>query len=249
MKIVILADSLVMPRYKEIPYDVTYGYLLDHSLKKIYRENAPMVMEHGMRARTILDVARDWFELVTLKSPEIVILHIGIADCAPRLLLQKEHEFVDRIRPIKLRNKFLDYLSENRRRLITLFPNRVYVPFAIFKERFNKIIKLAETNGVKRLIVINILRPTDELEFKSPGFKKNVDLYNAFLYQSSIDRPMISFVDLDKVITENGGVEALTTDGIHINPQGHALLAGHLQTLIMEIFPEVPVLEGSEGLV
>jgi acyl-CoA thioesterase I len=249
MKIVILADSLVMPRYKEIPYDVTYGYLLDHALKKIYRENAPMVMEYGMRARTILDVARDWFELVTLKSPEIVILHIGIADCAPRLLLQKQHEFVDRIRPKKLRAKILDFLSENRRRLITLFPNRVYVPFAIFKEQVNKIINLAEANGVKRLIVVNILKPTDELEFRSPGFKKNVDLYNSFLYQSSVGRPMISFVDLDKIITENGGVEALTTDGIHINPQGHAILADQLQTLIMEILPREPVLKESECLV
>jgi acyl-CoA thioesterase I len=243
MKISILADSLALPRCKEwyneksdVPYEHTYPYTLDRSLKEIYGERSPIIMERGMRARTIVDVGSDWWEMVQLRSPEVVIVHVGVVDCAPRLLLQKEHDFVDKIRPIKLRDKILDVLSKNRRKLITLFPNRVYVPFATFEERVHELVRLAETDGVKRLILVNIIKPTEALEFRSPGFRKNVDLYNSCLYKSSVGKASVSFVDLDKIIADHGGAEVLTTDGIHINSQGHALLADRLETLIKDVF-------------
>jgi lysophospholipase L1-like esterase len=237
VKIVILADSLVLPRDKETLYEETYSYLLDQSLKKIYRERSPIIIERGARARTIIGVLNDWFELVQLRSPEIVIVHVGVADCAPRLLLQKAHSIVDKIRPIQLRDKFLNFLSQNRRIIISLFPPKVYVPIDIFEKLVLRVISRAKADGVKRLIFVNIIRPTDSLELRSPGFRKNVELYNSCLSQSVFGNPNLSLVDLDKIIAENGGAESLTTDGMHINSQGHAMLAGRLQELIMEIYP------------
>src|SRR5918992_220711 len=101
MKIAILADSLALPREDvggDEMLEVTYPYLLDQSLRRQFGANAPLVYERGMRRRTIEYVLDDWNEQVELKKPDVVIVHVGIVDCAPRVFLRREGAFVANIR-------------------------------------------------------------------------------------------------------------------------------------------------------
>jgi len=55
MKIVVMADSLAMAREGEtnVAFEATYPYLLDQSLRRRFQAEAPLVIERGMRRRTI----------------------------------------------------------------------------------------------------------------------------------------------------------------------------------------------------
>ena len=92
MKIVVMADSLAMAREGEtnVAYETTYPYLLDQWLRQRFGSRAPLLIERGMRRRTIEYVLDEWYELVDLRKPEVVIVHVGIVDCAPRVFLRRE---------------------------------------------------------------------------------------------------------------------------------------------------------------
>ena len=112
MKIVILADSLALPRENvggEDLLEATYPFLLDHSLRQRLGAAAPIIFERGMRRRTIEYVLDEWNELVKLRKPDVVIVHVGIVDCAPRVFLRREASFVANIRFAWLRNRILKF--------------------------------------------------------------------------------------------------------------------------------------------
>ncbi|MDC0323547.1 hypothetical protein OAL33_03045, partial [Akkermansiaceae bacterium] len=92
----IISDSLSLPRLSEtfsenISYSETYPFLVRNS--PIFEKSGLELIANGSRGRTV-DSA-----LVVLRneashfSPSLVIIQIGIVDCAPRVL-RKWQEFV-----------------------------------------------------------------------------------------------------------------------------------------------------------
>ena len=78
-KISILADSLALPRPPgegDLLLEETYPYFLEHLCRQQYGINAPIVMEHGKRFRTIDQVVEDWPELVIVKQADIAIVMV-----------------------------------------------------------------------------------------------------------------------------------------------------------------------------
>lgn len=238
-KIVIIADSLSLPRPKElgdIPYEGTYPYLLDMGLRTKLGNNAPVVMEKGKRARTITDVKNDWVEYVSWRKPEVVIVHVGIVDCAPRVFLPQQKVFVDRIRVLWLRKLILHFVKKYRRNIIRLFPNRVYTPFDFYKATVQHIIELAMQDKIKALIFINTISPPDSFEYRSPGCQKNVEMYNKILYQATLNKD-VYLIDINKIFSEGGLLDKyITNDCHHLTVEGNKVLAIHLQNLLLDIF-------------
>lgn len=238
MKIVILADSLALPRPEsegDIPYEATYPYLLDQSLRQQLGARAPSVIERGMRRRTIEYVLDDWLEMVEMRRPDMVVVHVGIVDCAPRVFLRREANMVARLRPARLRNLVFDFVHKNRRRIVE-FRKRVYVPPERFRNLVREVIERARTQNVKSLVFVNIITPPVELEQRSPGFRQNAEIYNRILEAEAKEEPWIHLIDIDKIVRDEGGANTLLVDGIHINEQGHKLLARELETHAMNVF-------------
>ena len=181
-----------------------------------------------MRARTIEDVLADWFEQVELKTADIVIVHVGIVDCAPRIFLRRERNFVETLRLKRLRNFILNFVHKHRRRIV-LLRRLVYVPPARFKELVEEMVERARASKIRSLLLINIVSPPDKLEERSPGFQKNVRIYNQFLAEQ-VDGRLIQLIDLN--IQQQSGAH-LTIDGIHINEQAHKILARQLEAHIL----------------
>lgn len=232
-KVVILADSLALPRegVDDIPYEATYPFLLEQRLRLRSPADLPIIMERGMRRRTIEYVLDDWLELVELRRPDLVIIHVGIVDCAPRLFLRRERQVIENLRWGWLRNLILSFVHKHRARIIRWRP-RVYVPLARFNRLVDQVVEQARRLGVP-LVFVNIIEPPLELEKRSPGFQRNVELYNQVL-ESKIDGTAVQLIDVNCLIAQDGGPNALMVDGIHINRKGHLILARELERLIVQ---------------
>jgi lysophospholipase L1-like esterase len=229
-KVLILADSLALPREgaDDIPYESTYPYLLEERLRRHYRV-PPIILERGMRRRTIEYVLDEWFELVELRTPDLIIIHVGIVDCAPRIFLRRERQFVEGLRWRRLRESILKFVHQHRAWIIRT-RRRVYVPLDRFRPLVQNVVDKARQQKTP-VVFVNIIEPADEIEKRSPGFQENVRLYNQVL-AGHADGQHVLLVDLNSIVIEHGSAQMLTADGIHIDRQGHELLAGELEKII-----------------
>ena len=234
MKISILADSLALPR-EDVGGDdlleVTYPFLLDRSLRARFGDAAPLILERGMRRRTIEYVIDEWNEQVELRKPDVVIVHVGIVDCAPRVFLRREASFVANIRFAWLRDRIFKFTHDHRRGIVQ-FRRKVYVPLPRFERLVRTVVQKARDTNVKSLVFINILRPPDSVEERSPGFQNNVIAYNR-VFQEQTKHPFVTWIDLNGMVENGGGSGKLTVDGIHLNEQGHVLLAERLEHILL----------------
>jgi lysophospholipase L1-like esterase len=238
MKIVVMADSLAMAREGEtnISFEATYPYLLDQSLRHRLGSEAPVVIERGMRRRTIEYVLDEWYELVDLRRPEIVVIHVGIVDCAPRVFLRRERQFVENLKPAFLRDSILRNAHRHRRRIVN-FRKKVYVTADRFNELVGQVVARAKQSKLKSLVMVNIIKPPAEMDARSPGFISNVGIYNEIL-KTHATASGVHLIDMDQMITTAGGVEKLTVDGIHINEIGHELLAKEIENHVLSVIGE-----------
>lgn len=240
-KIVILGDSICLPRAKgagNIPYEATYPYLLDQALRKRYGEESPIVIECGMRSRTIRDVVSDWHEEVYLKAADIVIVQVGGNDCAPRVFQSWEQRMVDRLPLRGLRNRILRFERKYRRQLLLAMPRRVFTTLKAFWSRVNELVVRAENQKLDRLIFVTVMPVTEKINYYLPGVAKAVHQYNeAFL--SHAMHPRVRIVNVGELYGKHGGIEAVSLDGMHINEHGHRVLAAELERVIVEALESV----------
>jgi len=235
MKIVVMADSLAMPREGEtnVAYETTYPYLLDQWLRQRFGSQAPLVSERGMRRRTIEYVLDEWYELVDLRKTDVVVVHVGIVDCAPRVFLRRERQFVENLRPGFLRRFILDYVHRHRRAVVNM-RKKVYVPPERFNALVGQVMAKAKASELRSLVIVNIITPPAEMDERSPGFIRNVGIYNEIL-RTHAEANGAHLIDIDRLIKEAGGVEQLTVDGIHINEAGHKMLAQEIEKHVLSL--------------
>ena len=247
-KIVILADSLALPREKDwgdTAYEQTYPFLVDQALRQQRGASAPIVIERGKRSRTIQSVLLEWEEQVLYRRANFVVVHVGVVDCAPRVLKPAEQKFISRLRFQVLSDAIRAFIHRHRRSLVTWRPSQVYVAPDVFRDSVFKLQQLAAKDGVKALSFVNILMPTDSLEQRSPGFQSNVRQYNGILTDTVRD-PGCQVIDINALFGPHGGTEALAVDGMHLNPTGHVLLAQELvQRITVWLSDPQRTIEGS----
>lgn len=236
MKIAILADSLALPREDVGGSDlleVTYPFLLEKALRARFGGAAPLIFERGMRRRTIEYVLDEWNEQVELKKPDVVIIQVGIVDCAPRVFLRREASFVANIRFSWLRNRIFKFTHDHRKSIVQ-FRRKVYVPLPRFERLVQTVVLKAEETRVKSLVFINIVSPPDSVEARSPGFQDNVIAYNRVI-QEQTKHSFVTLIDLNRIVEDEGGSDQLTVDGIHLSERGHILLAELLEKHLLSM--------------
>jgi len=235
MKIVVMADSLAMAREGEtnVAYETTYPYLLEQRLRERFGAQAPLIIERGMRRRTIEYVLDEWYELVDLRKADVVVIHVGIVDCAPRVFLRRERQFVENLRPGFLREFVLGKVHRHRRAIVNM-RKKVYVPPDRFNGLVAQVMAKAKESKLRSLVMVNIITPPAEMDERSPGFIRNVGVYNEIL-KAHANGSGVHLIDLDGMIKAAGGVEQLTVDGIHINEAGHEMLAKEIEKHVLSL--------------
>jgi lysophospholipase L1-like esterase len=97
-----------------------------------------------------------------------------------------------------------------------------------------EVVEKARGTDVMSLIFINIIRPPDWVEERSPGFQCNVIAYNQVL-QEQTKHDFVSLIDFNRIVHDEGGPDALMVDGIHLNERGHMLLAQKLEDQVLSV--------------
>ena len=236
-QISLLADSLALARPPEehdgVRLENTYPHLLIMKLRRRFSERAPVIHECGKRARTIEDVLECWPEEVLIRGVDLAIVHVGIADCAPRVFSKFQHRLVENIHLAFVQKTILRFVSKHRRKLIQLRPNCRYVNHKTFHERVFTLATWAKRTGAAKVLFINIVCPPDEMELRSPGFHKSVKTYNDLL-EKYVDNEQIFHLDLNAQVVKKG-IADCTTDGIHLSEEGHEILSLALTEKVVEI--------------
>jgi lysophospholipase L1-like esterase len=105
------------------------------------------------------------------------------------------------------------------------------VPLERFRRHIEEVTQKARETNLLSLIYVNIIEPPPDIEYRSPGFQKNVQLYNQVL-EHQASQPRVTLIDVNRAIHEEGGAEKLTIDGVHLSVKGHEILARLLENHI-----------------
>jgi len=210
-RIAILGDSLNMPRPDEgIEYENLYSFLLIkegyHVINKSKRANDTNLQT---KSQNLLD------DIVFLR-PNVLIVHLGIVDCAPRIFRRYEQKIINYL-PLLLKKNIIKLCSKYRY-FITKYRKITYVNEKEFEENLIKIIETAK-DFVEKIIIIKILNTSEENNKRSYGFYNNILNYNKIIEKISNKYDCIKIIDPN--LFEKKG---LLSDGIHINKDLHQFL-------------------------
>lgn len=214
-RIVILGDSLGMPR-PGVQLEQTYPYLLQQSLAgfEIYAKHR-RANDSKLQA-SLLGIQDD----IEYMSADIVVIHLGIVDCAPRLFSRAQQNLLHKLKFI---NRYIiAFMSKHRHFFTKIFP-KVYVKISQYEQNMLLLIK-AGKKSAQRVIVVNIANTSAENNHKSYGFERNIKAYNTVLNRL-VASAGIELLDINKLSDKT----MLHNDGIHFNIAGNALLAKQLK--------------------
>jgi len=227
-KVLLLADSLCMPREDEdnqgpiLPHQ-TYGSLLEARASELGWQ----VTVDAERARTIIDVnggLGGW--LRGLAPSDVVIIQVGVVDCAPRVLTAAEHRLLEKLRPRWLQKVILRFIHHYRARLVRM-RRHVYVPLPLFEQLFAQTLRLLVASGARKVGVVAIAPTLPQVTERSPGFAENIELYSESL-RALCEREGASFIDPIAGQPATALPTLIRRDGHHLTVEGNALYADAL---------------------
>lgn len=224
MRLIIIGDSL--PIYVYHPSrEYLYGFILKKYFESKGNNEVYIIAKPRNNTRIQSRPSRLLYDIKQFE-PNIVIIHLGITDCAPRLFSLIESFYLQSL-PNFFRRQVIKFLSTHRYFLTKKFP-KVYVNLNDFKIFYQKILtKVIGIGGIP--IIINIAKPSNNLIKKSFNFLENVKQYNKILSNLAKSN-RCQFVDLYSIIENDS--QFRWDDGYHLAISGHRRLAEILIHLI-----------------
>ncbi len=228
LKVFCIGDSLALPghlnKYEDTWYYKLKKYCPEYDFNSFFKRQLTtdvlVTMGGGERGIDKWPKGADCFEAY---MPDIVIIQLGIVDCAPRLMNTFDRA-VMKIIPDLLKKTYIQLIKFFRKRRI----ENTIVPIEQFKK--NLITYLNRTNKSKsRVIFISISVPNSSFLVKNPDIIINVNKYNKILYQlaEEYDNVLIT-----PVLNEDVYGNTIYEDGYHPNQFGHDIIFNHLLILL-----------------
>lgn len=212
-KLVILGDSLSMPRINDgVLYEDSYPSILANSIDF-------EVINRSRRANDTNEQLKlqNSFDDVTSIKPDIVVLHLGIVDCSPRLFSRLGNKVINKLKYI---NKYIIKIMSKNRFFFTKLFKKVYVNIDKYKSNMEQIIDFLKENNVEHIFIINICSTNKENSLRSFNFEKNIEDYNNVIDEVA-KKTRVTIIDMRKYTPE----EILIQDGIHLNKNGNKIIA------------------------
>jgi len=219
-KVLIITDSLGAPRAEPelLKYEDTYTY----KIKRFFKEkdvDVYIIAKSGLTSNEIVAFL-DYY--LSLYDPDLLLMHFGIVDCAPRAFTLNE---------IKVANIFrfgflLKWAGNRYHYFLTKLRKIKRVDVMHFKKNLNHINELCINNEVK-LVCIPILAPTSEYIKTSYDINKSINEYNDILKQNS------NMVDIDYYKIELDKI--FMSDKHHLNAYGCNFIYNETMKLIVKV--------------
>lgn len=229
-RIIILSDSLGRARpdiqlKDRTRYCDTYGYILQKVLINKY-----IVEICYIESLDSIDAIFWNQRMVAFREPDIVIYHIGINDCAPRLFKKNSSALI--LKPFFRKftcDLFLRILSYYRS-FFTKLVRKVYVDKKTFKENIKTMIQeVKKYNPNCKFFCITIAMGDELYVKKSPDINKNIREYNKILKDCFSGR----CIDINEIVKLN---DMHISDGVHLSKKAHKQLAEHLLKILENEF-------------
>jgi acyl-CoA thioesterase I len=225
------ADSLGLPRPGIVELKQRYIYLFEAWV----RENRTKELFIINRARTgctidkLFEVYKEDVSYIE-EEKDVLIIHEGVCDCAPRPVSKKVRNIISRL-PAFLKIRIISYLHKHRASLL----KKGSVHYQVDKKEFRETLEqwLADaTKKFKRIYLFNIAPTNNEIENHSPGFGKSIEDYNSIMKElvEAINDPRITIIDIYSLIIAKQNIDEYITkeDGHHITVVAHQLYADML---------------------
>jgi hypothetical protein len=185
LKILFITDSLAFPRREpeSVLYEETYIALLKSEFPDCD------FIHHGRGGATIVDLFKHSTYYHEMLRPDLVFMHSGVVDCAPRALTVIEQQVLSRL---PLVNRPLTALVKKYSALLRRMRGMTYTPVAEFAHYVDLFEKL-----FKKVYWIDILPALDAYEAKLQGIQRNTGIYSAVLRRRAvIDTSHFQAVDI-----------------------------------------------------
>ena len=205
MRVLILSDSMSLPRDRECAARECYPELV----KQAFDELEVIVLAIGKA--TLPDLYEQYRRYYQHFDADVLVLHCGIVDCAPRALTRLEQSLVGSI-PI------LRSFVRRHRLLLRRCRNISYTKLSVFRSVFHKFRQIRDVP----VIAIAIAPPTSNYAAKVPGIRLAVPRYNEVLHDADF------FICLDDFTATHIG-----SDDYHFNSKGHSLVAKKLIDILL----------------
>ena len=220
-RVLIIGDSNCLPR-REGKYRHSWVSLLKQALAGddiIVLADGSRTTEYlALNPRTRPDGKIDYDpSSLEMFDPAIVILNLGIVDCAPRLFTRNESRVLGLL-PTPLRKTAI----ATARWLRSRTARRVYVHRGAFEHNVRQYLDRCSAVPVEKIIIIGIPSPDARCTRKNPGIRQAVADYNAILARLAAGRPWAVLVD--PLHPEQEISELYTEDGYHLSTRGHVIV-------------------------
>jgi acyl-CoA thioesterase-1 len=233
-RVLIIGDSMALPR-EGVPYESSWPYLIQSKYQHVDIINrslrgatvARLVLEGGGREDIVNYPAGS--DCLEFYSPSIVILQLGIVDCAPRLLSKKAilSKLINRL-PLYLQTKVINFLKKS----VGRSKKNAYISSNQYRKNIVAYIERALLKNVKHIIAVEIGTVSDGVSRKSPQILEQIKEYNEILIDISEEYNIFNVI---KFGSEKENINACTTDGYHLNCHGHYLLANSIESKLLQV--------------
>ena len=235
-RVLIVGDSNCLPRrdgkyrgswvqlLKRTLPDVDFIVLADGSRSTEYLAQNPRVQPDG---RIEYDPSS-----LEMYEPSVVIINLGIVDCAPRLFRKVESQIIGRLPP-RLQQAVIALAKRLRRRRV----DRTYVSQAAFEANARQYLARCVTAGVDQVIIVGIPTPDARGVRINPLIRQAAAAYNSILARLAAGTKGAIF--LDPLHPEQDVSVLYDADGYHLSPHGHAVVFREIATA-MRVGQDLP---------
>jgi lysophospholipase L1-like esterase len=217
----IIADSLALPR-GDVAYEHTWPAIVAQRMPAVTWINLARRLSTTERLNGEGNQGADCLEFY---GPDLVVLQLGIVDCAPRVLHRRTAAVVYRL-PFGLGTRLTSWLERRRGRKVT----NCFVPLPEFERNLRHYLDRAASAGAI-VIAIAVLPASRPLVAKNPAVAAQIDRYNAVLDRLAAQVPHLRVLHALKGLAS---IDECFVDGYHLNEQGARRIAAGLEPLARE---------------
>lgn len=216
-RVLCIGDSLGLPR-EGVEYHETWFVRLQHNL-----QNYEFISFFRRNATTeILSCGGDYGDTLLYYHPQIIILQLGICDCAPRYF--KASSLINKILyriPQRWKKNVWGAIKVVRKRKLAcadVSEKQFYLNLINYMD-------LCKKNGVEKIIAIKIAMPASAMIHKNPLIVTAISRYNKIYDDLSLHFP--SFFSVINPLP-TGDAACFVADGYHPNSCGNKLIADEI---------------------
>ncbi|MCO5949298.1 SGNH/GDSL hydrolase family protein [Mucilaginibacter flavidus] len=202
--ITIIGDSLAYNRPDGLDNNLRWPALLKEKLPGYQINNLSLGSSTSDRFRKVGAL---------LSDTDILIVQIGIVDCAPRLFTMLENKIIARL-PSFISKRIIAQVKKKR----TQSTNRSYVKPEIFERN---LLELFNTFARKVVLYVKILPAGKRFVSLNPTIQSAITQYNAIIDKCAKDYKHVHLIDLKLNDIDDYTLE----DGYHLNAKGHLLIS------------------------